>query len=131
MTLEDRDRIKRRVKEVVELQTKSLGGSCEIEIFESYPCLYNDDHMYDLLNNSASQLLSSDKVKILNEPTMGVESFAYFSLEVPAMFYQLGCGNKEKGITYPIHSCYFDIDEQCLKTGVAVHCKAVIDFLNK
>lgn len=131
MTLEDRERIKTRLKETVELQAKSLGGHCEIEIFESYPCLYNNDDMYDILYTSAAELLGNDNVKILSEPTMGVESFAYFSLEVPAIFYQLGCGNKEKGFTYPIHSCYFDIDEACLKTGVAVHCKAAIDFLNK
>lgn len=131
MTLEDRERIKTRLKETVEYQVKSLSGKCEIEIFESYPCLYNNDDMYDILYSSANELLGNDSVKILSEPTMGVESFAYFSLEVPAIFYQLGCGNKERGITYPIHSCYFDIDEACLKTGVAVHCKAAIDFLNK
>lgn len=131
MTLEDRERIKQRLKEVVELQVRSLGGHCEVEIFESYPCLYNNDDMYNILASSASKLLGKEKVKVLSEPTMGVESFAYFSLEAPSMFYHLGCGNKEKGITYPIHSCYFDIDEACLKTGVAVHCKAAIDFLNK
>lgn len=131
MTLEDRERIKNRLKETVEFQVKSLRGTCEVTVDESYPCLYNDDGMFNILQNISSELLGRENVKILNEPTMGVESFAYFSLKVPAVFYQLGCGNKEKGITYPIHSCHFDIDEECLKVGVAVHCKMAVDFLNK
>lgn len=129
MTLEDRENVSKRLKELVELQVASLNGKCEIKIEESYPCLYNDDNMYNLLYKASSDLLGSENIKILNEPTMGVESFSYFSLEVPAIFYQLGCGNKSKGITYPIHSCYFDIDEECLKVGVAVHCNTVLNFL--
>ncbi len=131
MTLQDRDNIKKRLKEVVELQVESLRGRCEIIINESYPCLYNNDNMYDMLYSTSSQLLGTESIKVLAEPTMGVESFAYFSLEVPAMFYQLGCGNKNKGITYPIHSCHFDIDEECLKVGVAVHCNMAVNYLNK
>jgi len=46
------------------------------------------------------------------------------------MFYWLGCGNKDKGIIHPAHSSLFDIDEDCLPIGVAVHCAAAYEFIN-
>lgn len=131
MNLEDREYMKNRLKEIVTLQVESLKGTCEITIDESYPCLYNNDNMYNLFYDNSIELLGRDNVKILKEPTMGVESFAYFSLKVPAMFYQLGCGNRKKGIIYPLHSSKFDIDEECLQVGVAVHCNMAMNYLNK
>ena len=131
MNLEDREYMKKRLKELVTMQVESLRGTCEITIDESYPCLYNDDAMYNIFYDNSVDLVGKDKVKILREPTMGVESFAYFSLKVPAMFYQLGCGNLEKGIIYPLHSSKFDIDEECLQIGVAVHCNMAVNYLNK
>lgn len=131
MNLEDREYMKNRLKEVVTMQVESLRGTCEITIDESYPCLYNDDNMYNVFYDNSVSLLGKDKVKILREPTMGVESFAYFSLKIPAVFYQLGCGNPEKGIIYPLHSSKFDIDEECLQIGVAVHCNMAVNYLKK
>ncbi|MEG1255644.1 M20 family metallopeptidase [Clostridium sp.] len=131
MNIEDREYIKSRLVQIVELQVESLRGRCEIVIDESYPCLYNDDHIFDIFQNEIKALLGDDKVKLLHEPTMGVESFSYFSLETPAMFYQLGCGNRNKGIIHPLHSSLFDIDEKCLQVGVATHCTMAINYLNK
>ncbi|QAT40307.1 amidohydrolase [Clostridium sp. JN-9] len=130
MTTENREYVKKRLKEIVTGITSSLRGSSEIEIEESYPCLYNDDNMVEILKNSASDILSKDKVLLLKNPSMGVESFAYFSLEKPSVFYYLGCRNEEKGIVNPAHGSLFDVDEDCLPIGVAIQCKAAIDFLN-
>ncbi|MEG0306550.1 MAG: M20 family metallopeptidase [Clostridium sp.] len=131
MNLAEREYIKSRLVQMVELQVQSLRGRCEISVDESYPCLYNDDNIFDVFQKEMNTLLGDDKVKILHEPTMGVESFAYFALEIPAMFYQLGCGNRQKGIIHPIHSSLFDIDEKCLQVGVAAHCTMAINYLNK
>jgi metal-dependent amidase/aminoacylase/carboxypeptidase family protein len=51
---------------------------------------------------------------------MTAEDFAYFSQEMPACFYRLGTGNPKKGITSPIHTNTFDIDEDALKTGAGL-----------
>lgn len=131
MEISHRKYVKERLSEIVNGIVTSMRGSCEIKIDESYPCLLNDDNMYNIFENSAISLLGQDKVEVYNEPTMGVESFAYFSLEKPSMFYWLGCGNLEKGVVHPAHSSLFDIDENCLAIGVAMHCKMALDFLNK
>lgn len=130
MTKEHREYVKNRLVEITEGITKSLRGSCDIEITESYPCLYNDDKMLELLRKSAVEQIGTENIKILDKPSLGVESFAYFSMERPSVFYFLGCRNEEKGIINPAHGNKFDIDEQCLAVGTAIHCAAVHYYLN-
>ncbi|GLC32132.1 M20 metallopeptidase family protein [Clostridium omnivorum] len=127
---EHRAYVKQRLVEVVNGITSSMRGSCEIKIEESYPCLYNDDYMITLVESSAKEIIGPEAIETLDKPSMGVESFAYFSMEVPSAFYFLGVRNEEKGIIHPAHGCLFDIDEEALPIGVAIQCKAAFDFLS-
>ena len=129
MKNEHRDYIKIRLVEIVEGIVKSMRGKCEINIEESYPCLYNSDELADMFENKASEIVGEANVCKLDQPTMGVESFAYFSKERPSLFYFLGSANTEKGIINPAHGSLFDIDESCLSIGVAMQCKLAYEFL--
>lgn len=129
MKTEHRAYVKKRLVEVVEGIVHSMRGECDIEIEESYPCLYNDDKTVKVLLNSAEQVISKENIKMLESPSMGVESFAYFSMERPSVFYYLGCGNESKGIVHPAHGSLFDIDEDCLPIGVAIQCKTAYELL--
>ncbi|WP_079427820.1 M20 metallopeptidase family protein [Clostridium oryzae] len=131
MKKEHRQYVTQRVKEVTEGIVKAMRGSCEITIRESYPCLYNDDGMLDFVEKRVEDIVSEDNIERLTVPNMGVESFAYFSMEKPSAFYFLGAANEEKGINHPAHGSYFDIDENCLPIGVAIQCKTAYDYLNK
>lgn len=129
MKSEHREYIKTRLIQVVEGIVSSMRGKCEISIEESYPCLYNNDKLAWLFESKASEVVGEDNVYKLVQPTMGVESFAYFSMERPALFYFLGSGNREMGIVNPAHGSLFDIDERCLSIGVAMQCKLAYEFL--
>lgn len=129
MTSEHRAYVKKRLTEITEGIVKSMRGTCEIEIDESYPCLYNDENMFQLLKSSAQKVIGEEKINILENPSMGVESFAYFSMEKPAVFYYLGCRNESKGIVNPAHGNLFDVDEDCIPIGVAVQCQTAVDFM--
>ncbi|AYD40263.1 amidohydrolase [Clostridium fermenticellae] len=126
---EHRSYVKRRLVEVTEGIVNSMRGKCEIDIEESYPCLYNDDETTKMVVKCASSLIKEENIKMLSNPSMGVESFAYFSMERPSAFYYLGCGNKAKGILNPAHGSLFDIDEECLPIGVAIQCKTAFELL--
>lgn len=128
---EHREYVKKRLVEVVDGIVKSMRGKAEITIEESYPCLYNDDKMVDIIKESAENIIGKDNIIPLKAPSMGVESFAYFSNERPSAFYFLGTRNEEKGIIYPAHSTRFDIDENALAIGVAIQCESALNFLNK
>lgn len=83
-----------------------MRGDCIIDIEESYPCLYNNDDILNLLENSAESIIGKENIKKLESPSMGVESFAYFSMERPSAFYFLGVRNEEKGIINPAHGSF-------------------------
>lgn len=75
-------------------------------------------------------LLGAENV-VEMEPGMGGEDFSYFAQVAPGFYFRLGVSNPEKGITGEIHTPLFDVDEECLKTGVAVMAGAVCDFLDR
>ena len=129
MTNEDREFAKVRLKEIVNGICTTFRGSAEIEIEESYPCLYNDDNMVKILEDSAKNIIGAENVKVQKNPKLGVESFAYFANEVPSVFYFLGIRNEEKGIIHPAHNSLFDIDEDALPIGVAIQCEVAMNYL--
>lgn len=129
MKMEHREYVKKRLVEVTEGIVHSMRGKCEITIEESYPCLYNDDDMYNMVLSSGADLIGPQNINILIEPSMGVESFAYFSMQRKAVFYYLGCRNERLGIVNPAHGSLFDIDEKCLAIGTAMQCKLATDYL--
>ncbi|MFT8313609.1 MAG: amidohydrolase [Clostridium sp.] len=131
MKTEHRAYVKKRLREITEGIVRSMRGSCEIKIEESYPCLYNDDDILNVVKESAEEVIGKDKINILQNPSMGVESFAYFSLERPSAFYYLGCRNEAKGIVNPAHGSLFDVDETCIPIGVAIQCTAAVNYLQK
>lgn len=129
MTNEDREFAKIRLKEIVNGVCTTFRGSAEIEIEESYPCLYNDDNMVKILEDSAQNVIGTENVKVQKNPKLGVESFAYFANKVPSVFYFLGIRNEEKGIIHPAHNSLFDIDEDALPIGVAIQCEVAMNYL--
>lgn len=131
MTKEDRSFAIERLKEIVNGIALSSRAKAEVEIEESYPCLYNDDTMVELLRTSANEVLGSENVLEQKSPHMGVESFAYFAMERPGAFYFLGSGNDEKKTTEPAHSNLFNIDEDCIPLGVAIQCLTAFNYLTK
>ena len=126
---EDREFVKNRLIEVVEGVCKYSRAVCEIEIEDSYPSLYNNDNMLDVLKKSAEVIIGRENILNQENTKMGVESFAYFANEKPSVFYFLGTGNEEKKTTYPAHSSLFDIDEDAIVLGVAIQCQLVSDYL--
>ncbi|MGI1690334.1 M20 metallopeptidase family protein [Thermoanaerobacter uzonensis] len=129
MEEEKRDEIVEMVEKICDNTAKVMGGEVEFRRTRGYPCLVNHKGMTDLIKETAFPLLGEGNV-IEVAPTMGVEDFAYFLQKVPGSFYKLGCSNKEKGIDKPIHNNQFNIDEECIKIGLAVHVSTVLKYLN-
>lgn len=129
MKTEHRVYVKRRLREVVEGVVNSMRGSCKIEIEESYPCLYNNDAAIKDVVSAASEIIGNENIINLENPSMGVESFAYFSMERPSAFYYLGSRNESRNIIHPAHGNLFDVDENCIPIGVAIQCRSVYNFL--
>lgn len=131
MTLEDRAYAKERLREIATSICTAMRGECEIDIEESYPCLYNNNEVVDLVTEAAKEIIGSQNVKEQEAPKLGVESFAYFALERDSAFYFLGARNEERNIIYSAHNSRFDIDENLLPIGVSIQCKAALNYLTR
>ncbi|MBP2071163.1 M20 metallopeptidase family protein [Thermoanaerobacterium butyriciformans] len=127
---ENRDMIVAKVENIAKKTAELMGGKVEFTRIEGYPCLINDSRMINILRLSALGIVGEENIKNVL-PTLGVEDFAYYLKKVPGCFYKLGCGNKELGIDKPIHSNMFDVDENCIAYGIAVHVSTVLNFLKE
>ncbi|MBT8220134.1 MAG: amidohydrolase [Bacteroidia bacterium] len=93
-----------------------MGGTAEIDIKVGYPCLTNNEMLTQKAMSAAINYLGPENVVEL-PVRLTAEDFAYYTLHTDACFYRLGTGNAEKGITSPVHTSSFDVDEDCLEVG--------------
>lgn len=124
-----REQLITRLEEVVAGITKAFGGSYELERQISYDAMINDRKMAELQKQVAEDLIGADKVHILPHAKMGVEDFSYFLQKVPGAMCFLGVANAEKNIVMPLHSTYFDLDEDALPVGVAMQMSTIWRYL--
>ncbi|MBL7825085.1 MAG: amidohydrolase [Saprospiraceae bacterium] len=109
----------KRMKKVAESLAKTMGGACEFHILKGYPVLHNHEQLTTRAKQWAVEYLGANQVVDL-PMRMTAEDFAYFTQAMPGCFYRLGTGNPERGITSPIHTNTFDIDEAALETGMGL-----------
>ncbi|QJA07825.1 amidohydrolase [Romboutsia sp. CE17] len=129
ITMKDRDFVIKRVKEIVENTAKAYRCEGIFEVDENwYPPVINDKELVNVVKENAENLLGKDNFIIKELPSMGGEDFSFYTQSCKGVFFHLGCGNKEKKITSPLHTSYFDIDEDCLTIGVMMHLMNVMYF---
>ncbi|HRH67113.1 MAG TPA: M20/M25/M40 family metallo-hydrolase, partial [Bacteroidia bacterium] len=114
-----RNEAHQRMKKMAEGIAESMGGSCEFNIIRGYPFLINDEALTERVRTFAAAYVGSENIEDL-EIWMAAEDFSFYSQQAPACFYRLGVRNEEKGITAPVHTSTFDIDEQALETGMGL-----------
>jgi amidohydrolase len=95
------------------------GGRCEVNILEGYPVLINDVAMTNAAKASAIEYLGKEHIHDL-PIRMGAEDFAFYTQRVPACFYRIGVADIARGITSPIHTPTFDVDEKALLTSIGL-----------
>jgi amidohydrolase len=125
-----REYLSRRVKEILEGVTSGMRGSYEFNLMRKFPAVINEEKMTELVVKVAQDLLGKDKVSQM-KPLMGSEDFSYYLQKIPGTFVFLGVENKEKGIIYPQHHPRYDIDEDILPVGAALHVAVALEFLAK
>ena len=116
-----RKQIPHEMEQAVKHICGSAGADYDFRFNFRYPPLINHSTMADVLTASAARVLGEENVIVGGAPSMAGEDFAYFSEKVPSVFFYLGSGNKKSGISMPLHSANFKIDERCLTVGVATY----------
>jgi metal-dependent amidase/aminoacylase/carboxypeptidase family protein len=60
---------------------------------------------------------------------MGGEDFSAYLDHAPGAFVWIGCRNEEIGASYPHHHPRFAIDEESMRTGIALFQRVALDYL--
>jgi len=120
-TLDEKWRLKAHdlITDIAVSTCKAYGADVDIHIMKGYPCLINDVLLTSKVRKSMEQYLGASNVVDL-PVRMTSEDFAFYSQVIPACFYRLGTGNVKKGITSPVHTPTFDIDESALEIGMGL-----------
>lgn len=127
---EMREYLPQRIKEILEGVVLGMRGTYEFTLLSRFPAVINDEKMTSLVTEVASELLGKEKVTQI-KPLMGSEDFSYYLQEIPGTFVFLGVGNKEKGIIYPQHHPKFELDEEIMPLGTALHMAVALEYLRK
>lgn len=134
LSTEIKNRVKERVREMVESGAKAYGATGKVTYTDGYTALINHDEYVDIVKESGKNILGEKGIYSKSLANMGVEDFAYYVEKVPGAFFNLGVGNRAKGITAPLHNDKFDIDEESLAIGVKLQVMNILlacERLNK
>lgn len=102
----------------ISAETASLHGiKIDVKIAEGYPVLFNDEEITEKAVELSRNLLGNENVELFSELRMSSDDFSFYSTLAPSLYYRIGI--KEKGEEMKkLHTSEFDIDEECLLTGI-------------
>ena len=123
-----RDEMPDRMESIIKGITEGMGASYEFKYVRGYSPVVNDAGMYNMVYETAAELLGKDHVGIIENPSLGGEDFSFYCEKVPSLFYRLGC-TKEGEEAWALHNGHFYPNEDALKVGVKVMAVSALKFL--
>ena len=127
---EKREALADALDQVAQGVARTNGGTCKLTVKREYPSVFNHPELTAEFKDSAAKILPADNVLDLPSPSMTGEDVAYFHEKVPGAHWLLGTANPDLGFTYPLHSPFFDFNEEALPLGAAIQAICTVDFLS-
>jgi metal-dependent amidase/aminoacylase/carboxypeptidase family protein len=111
-----RERLRIRVRRVLEGTASASGCKLEFELRPGYPAVVNDPRAVERVRQVGKDVFGAENV-IEPAPMAAAEDFAYFLQRIPGAFVLIGAANAARGITAPHHTARFDVDESVFPRG--------------
>jgi amidohydrolase len=124
-----REELAGRLDAVAQGVARSSGGTCRLTVKMEYPAVFNHPELAAEFRESAAKVVTADRVIDRQSPSMTGEDVSYFHQKVPGAHWLLGTANPDMNFTHPLHSPYFDFNEEVMPLGAAIHARSVVDFL--
>ena len=125
-----KDKLNKRMMEMVPTIAKAYGGEATIEIREATDITFNDPKLVSVMLPTLQRVAGEDNV-VEHKAITGAEDFSYFQKEVPGFFFFLGGMTPGNTASYPHHTPDFIIDDSGLILGVKALTELSLDYLNK
>lgn len=130
LKLEHRDFIKNEIVRMCTSTAEAYGATCEVTFRDSYPTLENDFELFKEVRAAAEESIGKENVEICDVPDLTCDDFAYFCHAAKGLYYNVGAKKTDAKKAYPLHSDYFDPDENCIKTGILTEVMSVLAILS-
>ena len=125
---ETRQTIHGKIRDLAAGLSKIYDVKIEVEIEESTISMSNDPHIAEIAMKSAEKVFGANK-NVHGPIMMGSEDMPYYFKKAPGTYAFVGYRNKEKDTIYFPHHEKFNIDEDYMKLGAALHAQFAWDFL--
>jgi amidohydrolase len=126
---EKREVLANELDQVARGIARASGGGHRLELNMQYPSVFNHPELVAEFKDSACKILPADRVIDKQSPSMTGEDVAYFHQKVPGAHWLLGTANPDLGFTHPLHSPFFDFNEEVMPLGAAIQACCAVDFL--
>ncbi|KAF5751273.1 putative auxin-amidohydrolase precursor family protein [Tripterygium wilfordii] len=124
--------LKRRIEEVITGQAAVQRCQATVNFFTEekplFPPTINHEGLHEYFQSVAGDMLGFDKVKEM-PPLMGSEDFSFYQEVIPGYFYFLGMQNDKQKQLESVHSPYFEINEDALPYGAALHASLAARYI--
>jgi len=127
MNEEWRAKIKDKIREIANGIATSMGASCDIDIKDGYPVVYNNEAVTDKAIAFSREYLGDDATELM-DIRMTAEDFGYYSQKYPCTFYRFGVAQDE-GDTGSLHTPQFNLNEDSLETAAGMLAYQAFNFL--
>ncbi|MDO9416164.1 M20 metallopeptidase family protein [Pararhizobium sp.] len=125
-----RQRVQRRVREVLDGVAASHRATVEFTLVRGEPPVVNDPEMTRLLGDSVTGTFGPES--LLNAPGWtAADDFGFYSEKRPSVYFRLGIRNENAGAVYPLHHPKFRVDEAALAMGATVLVNMATNFLRR
>ena len=126
-------KVREKIPIMMEDIIRGITAGTDAEYHFSYafgsPSVMNDPELDKLVKRSSEAVVGPENTVELKDPQMGAEDFAYFAERIPGAFLRLGTTNSDKGITTPLHTTDFDVDEDSLAIGTTLMSHLAMSYL--
>lgn len=124
-----KDKLNKRMIEMVETIAIAYGGEATCEITDSTDITYNDPALVTQMLPTMQKTAGIENV-IPQKAITGAEDFSYFQKEAPGFFFFLGGMTPGTTESFPHHTPDFKIDDSGLLLGVKTLTQMSLDYLD-
>ncbi len=118
-----RETVATRVRAIAESIAQTHRATADARVLPGYPVLVNDEAVVEEVLSAADAVGIAPDQRVMMAPMGGAEDFAYYCQERPGAFVFLGARNAERDCCHPHHHPRFNVDEDVLPLGAALHAQ--------
>ncbi len=125
---ETRTQLPSWIENIVANVCNSYGAKYQVNYRQGVPSVQNDYALTKLLQSSAEEAWTTDRIQVLPEPSLGAEDFSVYLEHAPGSMFRLGVGYQDRSINHPLHHPQFEVDESAIVTGVVTLAYAAYKY---